>query len=247
SEVPEILELTWILATIAAKGLLNRAHAYKDIVAKNIDLGEDPDAGISMGLFNYPVLMAADILLFNANLVPVGKDQVQHIEIARDIGQRFNHIYGDSFVLPEALVDENLQTLVGLDGRKMSKSYDNTIPIFVPSNEMRKLIMKVKTNSQTPEEPKSTNNCTLFNLYRAFAAPEQSQTMAQRYASGIGWGEVKQMLFELIDQELAGARERYDHYVAHPDEVMNILAEGAVKARAMAIPQLQLVKAKVGI
>lgn len=248
SEVPEITELTWILSTVAAKGLLNRAHAYKDYVAKNTELGDkDPDAGISMGLFSYPVLMAADILLFKANYVPVGKDQIQHVEIARDIGQRFNHIYGETFVLPEALVNKSLDTLPGLDGRKMSKSYDNTIPIFLSSKELRKAIMKIKTNSQLPEEPKSTKECTLFTLYEAFAKSEQSAELAKRYATGIGWGEVKQSLFELMDHELSEARERYEHYVSHPQEVTQILAEGALKAREMAGPFLKFVKDRAGI
>jgi tryptophanyl-tRNA synthetase len=247
SQVPEITELAWILSTVTAKGLLNRAHAYKDLTVKNLAQNEDPDAGISMGLFNYPVLMAADILAFNAHYVPVGKDQIQHIEIARDIAMRFNHIYGETFVLPEAIIDEKVETLPGLDGRKMSKSYQNTIPIFLSSKDLRKLIMKITTNSQTPEEPKSTENCTLFTLYQAFAKPEQTAALAQRYAAGIGWGEVKQMLFELIDQELNAARERYDHYVAHPSLVEEILAKGAEKARNMAAPILKLAKEKAGL
>ncbi len=248
SQVPEILELTWVLATVAAKGLLNRAHAYKDLVAKNVELSDkDPDAGISMGLFNYPVLMAADILGFNAHYVPVGKDQIQHIEIARDIGQRFNHIYGETFVLPEAIVNEEIETLPGLDGRKMSKSYENTIPLFLATAEMRKLIMKIKTNSQAPEEPKLIENCSLFNLYRAFATAEQSSELAKRYASGIGWGEVKQLLFELIDQELSSARERYNYYIAHPTEVAEILEQGAAKARLIIQAILATAKSRIGI
>ncbi len=248
SQIPEISELMWILSTVSAKGLLNRAHAYKDWVTKNLELNDkDPDAGISMGLFNYPVLMAADILAFNADCVPVGKDQIQHLEIARDIALRFNHIYGETFVPPVAIINESLEVLPGLDGRKMSKSYENTIPIFLPGAEMRKLIMKIKTNSQMPEEPKSTEGCTLFTLYQAFATVEQSATLAQRYATGIGWGEVKQILFEFIDQEFAEARERYEHYVAHPDEVADILSEGASKARVMAGRTLNLVKERVGL
>lgn len=248
SQVPEILELAWILATVTAKGLLNRSHAYKDIVAKNTADGErDPDAGITMGLFGYPVLMAADILMFNTHYVPVGKDQIQHIEIARDIAQRFNHIYGETFVLPEAIINDQLELVLGLDGRKMSKSYDNTIPLFLPSQEMRKLIMKIKTNSQAPEEPKSTDNCVLFNLYQAFAEPEQTAELAKRYARGIGWGEVKQILFELIEQRLSAARTQYEHYLAHPKEVTEILNQGAAKARALVAPTLKLVKERVGI
>jgi tryptophanyl-tRNA synthetase len=248
SKIAEIPELMWILSTVAAKGLLNRAHAYKDLVAKNLEAGDkDPDAGITMGLFNYPVLMAADILIFKPHYVPVGKDQIQHVEIARDIAQRFNHIYGETFILPEAVVSEVAETLPGLDGRKMSKSYDNTIPLFLPSKDLRKLIMKIKTNSQAPEEPKSTENCTLFTLFKAFAGADQVVELAKRYAQGVGWGEVKQSLFELLDQELSSARERYDYYLTHPEEVMAILEEGELKARTIAQPMLQIVKEKIGL
>lgn len=248
SHVVEITELNWILCTVAAKGLLNRAHAYKDLVDKNLTAGDkDPDAGISMGLFNYPVLMAADILLFNAHCVPVGKDQIQHVEIARDIAARFNHIYGEIFVLPEAVVDADVHTLPGLDGRKMSKSYQNTIPIFANSGELRKLIMKIKTNSQAPQEAKTTDQCTLFTLYRAFASSEQTAQLAMRYATGIGWGDVKQQLFELLDQVLTPARLRYQHYVDHPEQVHAILAQGAAKARKLAIPMLAQIKKQVGL
>ena len=247
SKITEIPELMWILSTVAAKGLLNRAHAYKDLVAKNLEAGDkDPDAGITMGLFNYPVLMAADILIFKPHYVPVGKDQIQHIEIARDIAQRFNHIYGETFILPEAVVSKATETLPGLDGRKMSKSYDNTIPLFLQSKDLRKLIMKIKTNSQAPEEPKSTENCALFTLFEAFANSDQAAELAKRYAQGVGWGEVKQSLFELLDQELGSARERYEYYLAHPEEVVAILAEGELKARAIAQPMLQIVKEKIG-
>lgn len=248
SDVPEIMELNWILTSITAKGLLNRAHAYKDQVAKNSEAGDkDPDAGITMGLFNYPVLMAADILAFNANLVPVGKDQIQHLEIARDIALRFNHLYGEVFAIPAPLVDEKTQTLPGLDGRKMSKSYQNTIPLFVPSNVLRKLVMKIKTNSQLPDEPKQTEGCSVFQIYRAFATPEQADALAKRYVSGIGWGEAKQQLFELLDNTLSEPRQQYDELIANPNEVYRILKEGAEKARAIAGPMLTKVRRQIGI
>ena len=200
SHIYEIFELNWMLNTITAKGLLNRVHTYKDAVAKNVvDQQQDPDAAITMGLFGYPVLMTANILVFNGDIVPVGKDQVQHMEMARDIATRFNHVYGEVFHVPAAMIDEHSHTLPGLDGRKMSKSYDNTIPIFLPSKKLRKAIMKIKTNSQLPEEPKDTEGCSVFSLYRAFASAEQTAALAARYQAGIGWGEAKQMLFELLD------------------------------------------------
>ena len=247
SQVPEISELSWVLNTVAAKGLLNRAHAYKDLVAKNREAQEDEDHAITMGLFCYPVLMAADIVGFNAEYVPVGKDQVQHIEIARDIAGRFNHLYGEVFTLPQAIVDDNTATLPGLDGRKMSKSYGNTIPLFEPSKRLRKLINKIVTNSLPPEAPKETEGCSLFQIYRAFADEAEQQTVAERYASGIGWGEMKQLLFEKVDAELTEARERYDYFLAHPAEVAEILDQGAEKARAMIIPVLDKVKALSGL
>ncbi|MDF2529938.1 MAG: trpS [Gammaproteobacteria bacterium] len=248
SDVPEILELNWILHSITAKGLLNRAHAYKDQVAKNLEEGDkDPDAGITMGLYGYPVLMAADILMFNATHVPVGKDQIQHIEIARDIASRFNHVYGHIFNLPEAVVDEKTHTLPGLDGRKMSKSYDNTIPLFAESSALKKLIMKVKTNSQAPNEPKETEGETLFQIYRAFANPAEIEAMCQRYQAGIGWGEVKNTLFELLENRLAEPRKRYEDLIAHPQKVQAILQEGAEKARQKAKPMLANIRQAIGI
>ena len=188
SDIPEIPELTWLLTCVAGKGILNRAHAYKAAVDKNRAEGEDDDAGVTAGLFMYPVLMAADILIFNAHKVPVGRDQVQHIEMARDFGQRFNHVYGhDYFVLPEAAVDDDVATLPGLDGRKMSKSYNNTIPMFAPRNELKKLIAGILTDSRAPGEPKDTEGSALFQLYQAFASREQTAALAQAYADGIGW------------------------------------------------------------
>ena len=249
SDVPEIMELTWILTTVSAKGLLNRAHAYKALVQENEESGkQDPDFGVTMGLFNYPILMAADILAFHSDLVPVGKDQIQHIEIARDIANRLNHIYKKQILtIPEALIEEKTMTLPGLDGRKMSKSYDNTIPIFMPEKKMRKLIMKIVTNSQEPHEPKKTTDCTLFNLYQAFATESETQAIAKRYQEGIGWGEMKQILFEKIQESL---KEPYEHYlelIENNTKIDRILKEGAKKARAIARPLLEEIRQTVGI
>src|SRR5690554_7613 len=190
SDIPEIPELTWMLSCVSAKGLLNRAHAYKAAVAENEAAdNQDPDKGVTMGLFSYPVLMAADILMFNANKVPVGRDQIQHIEMARDIGGRFNHLFkGEFFTLPEAVVDDEVAVLNGLDGRKMSKSYNNTIPLFVAEKKLLKLVRKIKTNSLEPGEPKDPVGCTLFQIRSAFANPEEREAMRQEYANGIEIG-----------------------------------------------------------
>lgn len=248
SDIPEITELTWILTCVTAKGLMNRAHAYKAAVAENEDDGEnDPDKGITMGLFSYPILMAADILMFNAQKVPVGKDQIQHIEMARDIAGRFNHIFGETFVLPEAVVDENTATLLGLDGRKMSKTYNNTIPLFEAEKKFRKLIMKIKTNSLAPGEPKDPEGCTLFSTYQAFANSEEVETIRQRYADGIAWGEMKQVLFEKINQELQEPRERYQEIIQSPDYIEQRLQEGAEKAREYTVPFIKRIRESVGI
>jgi tryptophanyl-tRNA synthetase len=248
SDVPEILELTWILTCVTAKGLMNRAHAYKASVAENEQGGEkDPDKGVTMGLFSYPILMAADILMFKADKVPVGKDQIQHIEMARDIAARFNHIYGEHFTLPEAVVEEHGATLLGLDGRKMSKSYNNTIPLFEPEKKLRKLINKIKTNSLEPGEPKDPDTCTLFSIYQAFATKAEVSEIRQRYTDGIGWGEMKQVLFEYINEHITPARERYEALMQAPDHIEQQLQEGARKARAISIPFLKELRDAVGI
>src|ERR1700677_77467 len=216
SDIPEIFELNWILTSITAKGLMKRAHAYKNAVTKNSETGEgDADANIAMGLFCYPMLMAADILLFNAHRVPVGKDQIQHLEMARDIAARFNHIYGETFILPTALVDEQNAVLPGLDGRKMSKSYQNTLPLFVDSKTLRKLIMKIKTNSLLPGEPKDPTTCTVFAIYAALADAVQTAALAEAYRAGISWGDAKQILFEFLDAYLAAPREKFAYYLHH--------------------------------
>jgi tryptophanyl-tRNA synthetase len=247
SDVPEIPELTWILSCSTAKGLMNRAHAYKAAVQENVDAGEDPDFAITMGLFGYPVLMAADILLFNSTHVPVGKDQVQHLEMARDIAQRFNHHYGELFALPEAVVDEHVAVLPGKDGRKMSKSYDNTIPLWLPQKQLRQAILRVVTNSLEPGEPKTPDDSTLYAIYAAFATPQQRAAMRQAYADGIAWGEAKQLTFELIDRELGPARSRYETLMAEPARIEQVLLDGARKARAWATPFLARIREAVGI
>ncbi len=248
SDIPEIPELTWLLTCVAGKGLLNRAHAYKAAVDKNTAEGNDADAGITAGLFMYPVLMAADILLFGAHKVPVGRDQVQHIEMARDFGARFNHLYGQAyFTLPEAAIEESVATLPGLDGRKMSKSYDNTIALFADAASLKKQIMGLLTDSKAPGEPKDTEGSALFQLYQAFATPEQTAAMRSTFAEGIAWGDAKHQLFVVIDAEIAPMRERYNALIANPTRIETILQAGAVKARAIATPLLRELRHAVGL
>ncbi|MCA1714919.1 MAG: tryptophan--tRNA ligase, partial [Gammaproteobacteria bacterium] len=253
SDIHEIPELTWLLTCVAGKGLLNRAHAYKATVDRNRAAGEDDDAGINAGLFLYPVLMAADILLFNAHKVPVGRDQVQHIEMARDIAQRFNHLYGEPagkqyFVLPEAVIDQHVATLPGLDGRKMSKSYDNTIPLFAPREQLKKLIYSIVTDSRAPGEAKDAGTSSVFQLYQGFASHEETAAMRQAFADGIGWGEAKQQLFERIDREIAPLRERYEALIADPQRIEQQLRDGAHRLRAKyATPLLCELRAAVGL
>ncbi|MGV8804913.1 MAG: tryptophan--tRNA ligase [Polaromonas sp.] len=247
SDIPEITELTWLLTCVTGKGALNRAHAYKAAVDKNDAAGNDPDADVTAGLFMYPVLMAADILMFKSHKVPVGRDQIQHIEMARDIAQRFNHLYGEHFVLPEAVVEESVALLPGLDGRKMSKSYDNTIPLFTPREQLRKLIAGIVTDSRAPGEPKDTEGSALFQIYQAFASEPETAALRQAYADGIGWGDAKQMLFERIDQEVAPMRERYQELISHPQAIEQLLQAGAAKAREVATPFMGEVRRAVGL
>ncbi|MBS3996695.1 MAG: tryptophan--tRNA ligase [Hydrogenophaga sp.] len=247
SDIPEIPELTWLLTCVTGKGMLNRAHAYKASVDKNTASGEDPDAGVTAGLFMYPVLMAADILMFNAHRVPVGRDQIQHIEMARDIAASFNHLYGEHFTLPEAAIEAHVATLPGLDGRKMSKSYDNTIPLFTPREQLRKLIMGIVTDSRLPGEPKDTDGSALFQLYQAFASAEETAGLAQAYASGIAWGEAKQLLFERIDQEIAPMRAAYEELMQNPAQIERTLQRGAEKARSVATPFTRQLRHAVGL
>jgi tryptophanyl-tRNA synthetase len=248
SDIPEISELNWILSSVTAKGLMNRAHAYKAAVAENDTAGDrDPDKGITMALFSYPVLMSADILMFSATKVPVGKDQIQHVEMARDIAQRFNHVYGETFVLPEAVVDDKTAVLAGLDGRKMSKSYNNTIPLFESPKKLRKLIMKIKTNSLEPGEPKDPDDCTLFDIYKAISTPEDAAAYRQKLLDGAGWGDAKQELFEYIDAHLGTAREEYERLIADPAYVEQVLIDGAAKAREYSAALIKQVRSAVGI
>ncbi|MEI7514512.1 MAG: tryptophan--tRNA ligase [Betaproteobacteria bacterium] len=247
SDVPEIPELTWFLTCVTGKGVLNRAHAYKASVDKNLAADLDPDAEVTAGLFMYPVLMGADILMFNAHHVPVGRDQIQHIEMARDMAHSFNHRYGEHFVAPQAAIEESVATLPGLDGRKMSKSYDNTIPLFAPRAELKKLIAGIKTDSRAPGEAKSTEGSALFQIYQAFASADETAAFAQDFAHGIAWGEAKDRLFERIDREIAPMRARYEWLMAHPQEVEAMLHAGAAKARAVATPFMARLRQAVGL
>ncbi len=247
SDVPEIPELTWFLTCVLGKGVLNRAHAYKAAVDKNTAAGTDPDADVSAGLFMYPVLMGADILLFNAHKVPVGRDQVQHIEMARDMAHSFNHRYGEHFVPPEAAIEDNVATLPGLDGRKMSKSYDNTIPMFTPRAQLQKLIAGIVTDSKGPDEPKTVEGSALFQIYQAFASVDETQALRQAYARGISWGDAKHIVFERIDLEIAPMRAAYQALIDNPAKIEAVLQAGAAKARAIATPFMKQLRHAVGL
>ena len=247
SDIPQIPELTWFLTCVLGKGVLNRAHAYKAQVDKNTAAGVDADAEVTAGLFMYPVLMGADILMFKAHKVPVGRDQIQHIEMARDMAKGFNHLYGDLLVLPEALIEESVATLPGLDGRKMSKSYDNTIPLFSSSDQLKKLIAGIVTDSNAPGVAKQTEGSALFQIYQAFATPEETASMRRAYADGIAWGDAKQLLFERIDQDIAPMRQQYHALMAEPAKIEAILQAGASKAIALAAPLMSELRHAVGL
>ncbi|KIQ28847.1 tryptophan--tRNA ligase [Variovorax paradoxus] len=247
SDIAAIPELTWFLTCVTGKGVLNRAHAYKAQLDKNIAKGEDPDADVTAGLFMYPVLMGADILMFNAHKVPVGRDQVQHIEMARDMAQRFNHQYGEHFTLPEAEIDDAVATLPGLDGRKMSKSYGNTIPLFAPRAYLQKQIASIVTDSRAPGEPKETEGSALFQIYQAFADADETEMLRKAYADGIGWGDAKQLLFERIEVEVAPLRKRYEALMSDPAEIERILLIGAEKASALSQPFMTRLRHAVGL
>jgi len=247
SDIPQIPELTWLLTCVTGKGMLNRAHAYKASVDKNHAAGHDPDADVSAGLFMYPVLMGADILMFKAHKVPVGRDQIQHIEMARDMAASFNHLYGEHLVLPEAVIEESVALLPGLDGRKMSKSYDNTIPLFAPPAQMRKLIAGIVTDSRAPGEPKQTEGSALFQIYQACASAEETADLGAAFAQGIAWGEAKHILFERIDAEIAPMREHYQALINNPAQVEAVLLQGAAKARDLAQPLIQELRHAVGL
>ena len=249
SSIPEVFELTSMLMAFTAKGLMNRAHAYKAAVQVNTEKGEDPDAGINMGLFTYPVLMAADILLFESDFVPVGKDQIQHIEMAQDIAQSVNANYGAQILkIPQGIVQENAAVIPGLDGRKMSKSYGNTIPLFAPEKKLRKTIMSIVTNSQTVEEPKDPDSSQIFLLYKLFADNSEQAVLAERFrAGGMGWGHAKEELFRVVNRELAPMRERYDSILADSPALEKILEQGAEKARLIARATLKRFRKAAGV
>lgn len=249
SDIPEIPELSWLLTCVTAKGLMNRAHAYKASVDQNVAKGVDPDDGITMGLFSYPVLMAADIVMFNANRVPVGRDQIQHLEMARDIAQRFNHLYGrEYFSLPEVAIEEDVATLPGLDGRKMSKSYNNTIPLFEGgASALRASVMRIVTDSRAPGEPKDAEASHLYTLYRAFATQAESAAFRRQLEEGMGWGDAKQALYDHLEALLAPMREKYVDLMANPGRIEDILQAGAAKARKLAVPFMQELRQAVGL
>ncbi|KHF40621.1 tryptophan--tRNA ligase [Halalkalibacter okhensis] len=246
SDVPEVFELNWILACFASKGLMNRAHAYKAMVDNNEKMERNADFGVNMGIYTYPILMAADILMLKTEVVPVGKDQIQHVEIARDIAESFNHVYGDAFVLPEYLVQEEVAVLPGLDGRKMSKSYNNTIPLFEEPKKLQKLINKIQTDSLPPEAPKDPESSIIFTLYQQFASTVEVEQMRAQYLSGISWGEAKKELFIVMNRFLEEPRENYKELIASPERLNEILLEGAQKARTISAPFLKEIKEKIG-
>ena len=249
SSIPEVFELTSMLMAFTSKGLMNRAHAYKAAVQENNEKGDDPDAGVNMGLFTYPVLMAADIVLFNSDVVPVGKDQVQHIEMAQDIAQVVNSNYGQEvFKIPQAAVQENVAVVPGLDGRKMSKSYGNVIPLFAPEKELRKTIMRIVTNSQAVEESKDPDTSQIYLLYKLFSLPEEQAALASRYrAGGMGWGDAKNELFRVVNRELAPIRERFEAIMADIPALDKILEQGAEKARPIAAATVKRFRKAAGI
>jgi tryptophanyl-tRNA synthetase len=248
SDVPETFELTTMIMAFTSKGLMNRAHAYKAQVDQNKEKGKPEDHNINMGLYTYPVLMAADILLFDTNYVPVGKDQVQHIEMAVDIAQAVNRNYKKELLtLPEPVVSETTRVITGLDGRKMSKSYDNTIPLFLPEKKLKKLCNKIVTNSQTVEEPKDPDHCNVFTLYKLFATKEQQDALAARYrAGGMGWGEAKAELFHVLNDHIAPMREKYNELMADTSQIDRILKEGALRARELAAQKIKTLRHEMG-
>lgn len=248
SDVPEVFEFTWVLSCCTPKGLLNRAHAYKAAVDRNVESGRDPDSGINAGLYEYPVLMASDILLYGSEIVPVGLDQKQHVEIARDIAIAFNKNYGDVFTIPEPVIREEVMVIPGLDGRKMSKSYDNTLPVCAPTEELRNRVMRIVTDSRRPEEPKDPDRCNVFAIYRHFASPEAIQATRQRYVQGgLAYGAIKQELFDLIAATFRDARQRYRDLIADQEYIDRVLLQGAEKARAIAVPMMEQVRRVVGV
>ncbi len=248
SDIPEVFELAWVLACFTAKGLLNRAHAYKTIVDDNIEAGREEDKNINAGLYTYPVLMAADILLFGTHVVPVGLDQKQHLEITRDVALIFNKNYREVLVVPEAVIRKEVMTITGLDGRKMSKSYNNVIPLFAPSNQVRKQVMRIVTDSKRPEEPKDPDECNVFAIYRHFADADAVEAKRQLYLDGgLAYGDMKNDLYELLETTFAAQRGQYDTLMENRDELDKVLEKGAEKARAIAVPILAKVRKAIGV
>lgn len=251
SDIIEIPLLNWMFNCVCPKGLMNRAHAYKAMLEANAAQSEDPDNGVSMGLFCYPILMAADILMFNANLVPVGRDQTQHLEMARDIATRFNNLYGvqkDFFVMPYEQIDDDVEILPGLDGRKMSKSYNNVIPLFEGgSKALEQAIGRVVTDSKLPGEPKDPDSTSLTKIFDAFATPEEREAFRAELRGGLGWGEAKKRLVNQIEAEIGPMREKYAYYTSHTDELEDILLAGAEKARKLSAPFMERLREAVGL
>jgi len=249
SDIPEIFELSWILSCFTSKGWMNKAHSYKDHINKARERGEsDVDADFNMGQYSYPVLMAADILAFDIDLVPVGKDQAQHLEFARDIAQRLNHTYGPKVLrIPQAKIDEVTAVVPGIDGRKMSKSYGNVIPIFGSPKAMQKAVKAIVTDTSPPEAPKDPDNSIIFSIYKAVATPDETRALADRFRAGIGWGDAKKALLDRIETEVGEARTRYDALMADTSKVDALLAEGAAKARPTARATLDRVRSAIGI
>lgn len=248
SDIPEVFELAWVLACFTAKGLLNRAHAYKTIVDDNVSAGREEDKGINAGLYTYPVLMAADILLFGTHVVPVGLDQQQHLEITRDVALTFNKNYREVLVVPEAVIRKEVMTITGLDGRKMSKSYNNVIPLFAPSNQVRKQVMRIVTDSKRPEEPKDPDKCNVFAIYRHFADADAVAAKRQLYlGGGLAYGDMKNELNELLETTFSAQREQYNALMENADELDKVLEKGAEKARDIAVPILAKVRKAVGV
>ena len=244
SDVPEILELSWILNCVTSKGLMNRAHAYKSETSKNTS---DPDKGITMGLFSYPILMAADILMFDSTHVPVGSDQIQHLEMTRDIAARFNHLFKPLLTLPEPIIQEKEEVVLGTDGKKMSKSYGNVIPLLENEKVLKKSIMKIVTNSLEPGEPKDSKNCTVFALYKYFATESEINTFQKSYDNGISWGEAKEILFDSINKELQPIRTKYEELSENKDHINDLLSDGAKKTRIIAKEKILQIREAVGL
>lgn len=243
SDIVQVYQLATLLMNVTPKGLMNRAHSYKAAVDKNAAAGLDTDAGVNMGLYTYPILMAADILLYASDQVPVGADQKQHVEFARDIAGYFNNTYGETFKMPEPVIGAETGIIPGLDGRKMSKSYDNIIPLFAPRDELKKKIMRIITDSKLPEEPKDPDSSTIFQLYKHFATDTEIAELREKFAAGgMGYGTAKTILFEKIDSVLTVARAEYERLMASPSEIDAVLADGASRARAVAEPMFERVR-----